>query len=632
MERGVNPADFLTPIPGRRYSCGVVKRGRLTLWTLLLPALLIDSPRPLIADSLAKPYRVLLVIADQWKDPTSSLIAEGGEFQELVTLLKSWGVPFDIVRLDRERLSSRHFLDARGQARYGAVLWDAEQTGPIENQDYGVLAAAVHDLHVSLIALADRIKEPVIQELLGIRYLAEHPHSSDLKIAGPHFLTRGLADPLDAGDSAAAFKQRVQVKVKKAQVLVKQGDFAQVTIRELDPDTRAIWIGGDASRMFSYQPVRSLLRRALTLAIGYALVKTWQNHVILTMDDLGSAQNAWLEHWHYPALTADLVRRYLIRPLREHDAVLVVNALPGFVDDRARRVVSSWQQDFVDAFGVRQNYRSTKEGLDEGVRLGVIEIQSHGWTHMQPDLDSPPGPWWGSPADGERAEVGWYREFFDVRRNAEIPAAVQRLHLERSKEWIKRQFGAEPLAFAAGGNAVSTSFVNNTWRIAAQAGFGWYGGYLGDDFAIQGNANGTAPFGGTDDVPLILPAPPDGHDRGIAQEPEGFAAVFDRYPAARFMGLDEYIAYIHAQVRSTAGPVSLEVSMHPRFGRYFEGHRSQWSLHLSDWLAARMQGERWQLKIDGEVRPFEPGEWTPIVLSAGKARHRVEIVHMARAQ
>jgi hypothetical protein len=294
--------------------------------------------------------------------------------------------------------------------------------------------------------------------------------------------------------------------------------------------------------MLSYQPVRALLKRALTEAIGYALVKSWTDRIILMMDDLGNAQNAWLEHWHYPALTADQIRRYILAPLKAHDAVLVVNAVPGFADDATRSIVPSWMAPFVDAFGTRQDYRSTKEGLDEGVAAGLIEIHSHGWTHMQPDLDAAPGPWWGTPVDGERAEVGWYREFFDTRRGAEIPAAVQSLHMRRSIEWLERQFGRTPLGFATGGNAVSTSHVNNTWRIAAGEGFGWYGGYLGEDFAVQGNANATAPFGGTDDVPLILPAPPDGHDRGVSLRPEGFAEVFDAYPRARFIGLDEYIA------------------------------------------------------------------------------------------
>ncbi len=637
-----------------------------------------SSAPPLFAASVAapgiapfKPYRVLLVIGDQWKDPTSTLIADGAEFQDLVTLLKSWGVPFDILRLDQERLDTYHFLDMNGKPRYGAILWDADQAGPIQKQDYSLLARAVVDHHIGLIALAGRIKEPVIQGLLGVRYLAEHPHSSSLKIAAPHFLTRGLPDPLDPADAQSPlFKTRVQVEVSGAKVLANQGGFAQVTVREVHPDTPAIWIGGDAVRMFSYQPLRTLLRRAVTEAVGYSLGKTWRHHVILMMDDLGNAQNAWLEHWHYPALSAERIRRSLIEPLKKHNAVLVVNVLPGFVDDQARRVVPSWQQDFVDAFGVRQNYRSTKEGLDEGLKAGVIEIHSHGWTHMQPDLDSPPGPWWGSPVDGERSEVGWYREFYDTRRNAEIPAAVQAFHLERSRDWIKEQFGVEPLSFATGGNGVSTSFANNTWRIGARAGFGWYGGYLGEDFAVQGNANATAPFGGTDDVPLILPAPPDGHDRGIALDPEGFTPVFDKYPQARFMGLDEYIGYIHAKIRSvgrdngsplddpmsiskggrtagrsvgipSGGPsdkcaggpaksaLDLEIVYHPRFGRYFETHPSQWDLQMSDWLLAQMKGSAWLIEVDGVAAPFAPAEMTTIRLAPGRPTHTVRFVRPA---
>lgn len=617
----------LTLLPGPRYSLGMTGPARRFLTLLGFAGFLAGSlvlPAP--SDVPFKPYRVLLVIADQWKDPTGTLIAGGGEFQEMVTLLKSWGVPFDILRLDQERLSLRRFLDLKGAPRYGAVIWDADQTRAFLEQDYGVLAKAVRDCHIGLIAIGDRIREPVIQELLGVNYLACHPHSSDLRIAAQDFLTRGLPDPLDGGDGPAAYKARVQVEVGAARVLVRQGDFAQVTVRDIHPDTRAIWIGGDVTKMFSYQPARTLLKRAVTEAVGYSLVKTWKNHVILMMDDLGSAQNAWLEHWHYPALTADEVRRYLIAPLGKHDAVLVVNALPGFVDDKTRRIEPSWRQDFVDAFGVRQNTRSTKEGLDEGIKAGVIEIHSHGWTHMQPDLDSPPGPWWGSPIDGERAEVGWYREFYDVRRGAEIPAAVQMEHLVRSKEWLEKQFGTEPLSFATGGNGVSTSFANNTWRIGARAGFGWYGGYLGEDFAVQGNANATAPFGGTDDVPLILPAPPDGHDRGITLDPTAFAAVFDSHPGARFMGLDEYIGYLHAAVTSAGGGLDIEVVDHPRFGRYFKTHEASWDLHLSDWLRKQLPERGGRMEVDGQTRPFAPEEWTAIKLTAGGTVHRIRLV------
>ena len=145
--------------------------------------------------------------------------------------------------------------------------------------------------------------------------------------------------------------------------------------------------------------------------------------------------------------------------------------MPGFVDDKQHRIVPSWQQQFTDEFGTKQDYVSTKKGLDEGIAEGVFEIESHGWTHMQPDLTSPPGPWWGSPIDQERAEMGWYREFYDIRREKEIPAAEQTFHMQQSAEWLKAEFGFFPLEFSTGGNGISRSPDNNTWQASRRGGF-----------------------------------------------------------------------------------------------------------------------------------------------------------------
>ncbi|MCH7659009.1 MAG: hypothetical protein IIB05_11920, partial [Bacteroidetes bacterium] len=54
--------------------------------------------------------------------------------------------------------------------------------------------------------------------------------------------------------------------------------------------------------MFRFQDIRTLLRRAITWTIGYNLYKTWDKDIIMIMDDPGTAQHAWLEHWRYPAL------------------------------------------------------------------------------------------------------------------------------------------------------------------------------------------------------------------------------------------------------------------------------------------------------------------------------------------
>ena len=299
--------------------------------------------------------------------------------------------------------------------------------------------------------------------------------------------------------------KRVQVDVNGAKVLAEAGGMAEITEREVNADTRAIWIGGDSDQMLLYQGIRSALRRAVTEAIGYSLTKSWTKTIVLTMDDMGNAQNSWLEHWHYPELSEAQIRHSIIEPLQAHHAILSLNIVPGFVDDAQHKIVPSWHQNFTDGFGTKQDYVSTKKGLDEGVAAGVLEIESHGWTHMQPDLTSPPGPWWGAPLMDERAEMGWYREFYDVRRGHEIPAAEQKFHMQQSADWIKNEFGQLPLEFSTGGNGISRSPDNNTWRIAAETGYGYYGGYLGRDLAVEGRADSNADFGGSDDVPLLLP-------------------------------------------------------------------------------------------------------------------------------
>src|SRR6185503_15556236 len=122
-----------------------------------------------------KPYRVLIVISDQWKDPRSFLVSGSGEFQTLVTMFKSWGIPFDILRLDQTLMDPSHFTDFAGRARYGAILWDAPND--ISTADQALVTEAVEKLHISLIALGDRVRQPAIQALLGIRYKNTHMNS-----------------------------------------------------------------------------------------------------------------------------------------------------------------------------------------------------------------------------------------------------------------------------------------------------------------------------------------------------------------------------------------------------------------------------------------------------------------------
>ena len=572
---------------------------------------------PVRAAGPLKPYRVLIVISDQWKDPRSFLVSGGGEFQTLVTMFKSWGIPFDILRLDQTLMDPSHFADFAGKARYGAILWNVSSDVPAADQ--ALVTDAVEKLHISLIAIGDRVKQPAIQRLLGIQYKGDYMNSAHQIAKGDSFVLRGLGPDLRQQGPDIISMKRVQVDVTGAKVLAEAGGMAEITEREVNPDTRAIWIGGDSDQMLLYQGIRSALRRAVTEAIGYSLTKSWTKTIVLTMDDMGNAQNSWLEHWHYPELSEAQIRHSIIEPLQAHHAILSLNIVPGFVDDAQHKIVPSWHQNFTDGFGTKQDYVSTKKGLDEGVAAGVLEIESHGWTHMQPDLTSPPGPWWGAPLMEERAEMGWYREFYDVRRGHEIPAAEQKFHMQQSADWIKNEFGQLPLEFSTGGNGISRSPDNNTWQIAAETGYGYYGGYLGRDLAVEGRADSNADFGGSDDVPLLLPAPPDGHDQGVAHDPEGFAKVFDKYPGYLFTGLDEYIGYQHADIRTESG--TLMVAYDPHYCRALVAKPSSWDLNVADWLRPRLQS----IQVDGKNLSPMKGDSETVAFTAGAGKHEIAL-------
>ena len=352
-------------------------------------------------------------------------------------------------------------------------------------------------------------------------------------------------------------------------------------MHDLGSGNHAIWIGSDYLQFVHYQALRTVLRRALALAVGYQIENEWSKEAILEMDDVGCAPNSWLEHWHYPTLSQQQMERLLIEPLAKHDARLTINVCCGFVDRDQRAIVPSFQQVFTDAFGTKQDYISTRRGLDEGLRRGVFEVQSHGWTHMQPDLDSPPGPWWDAPLYEEKAEVGWYREFEDVRRGKEIASSIQRFHLERAIEWFKREFGVTPLSLLAGGSVFSKSYTNDTTIIAARLGFGWFGEYQGPDLAIEMFPLVYNQFGGTADAPLVIWIPPDGHDRSISQHPEEFPKIFDQLIGWRTISMNGYVAYMHAKVASAGGDsLLLTVSYDDHYCSYFRDHPSQWRFEI----------------------------------------------------
>ncbi|MBI4875824.1 MAG: hypothetical protein HY822_14405, partial [Acidobacteria bacterium] len=458
-------------------------------WLRLLTALLLVAASAAPAgETPALPYRFLLVISDQWKDPASHVIEEGGEFHVLAALLKTLGLPFDILRLDQQRLDAYHLLDRDGRPRYGTVIWDA---GPGE-LDPGCVPELVSRQGVNLVVLADTVAVPGISELAGVRYVSDFASPDSLALARPHFITRELDGREKSFPPPGGYRPGNKVVAEGATVLLARGPHPFLTVREWAGGGRVVWLGAHRSNLQIRLPwLRDLFKRSLVWAQGYALYREYPRTMLLFMDDMGTADKTFLSYWSYRTPSEEEIRKGLIEPLKRHKAVLMQNVNTGFVDRQGRRVLNPWKQTHVnDAIqpGRVHDFASTKRGLDAGLREGVFEIQSQGWTHMLPDLDSPPGPWWDAPMDGV-GSLGWWTEFGDPVRKKEIPAITQMVHMRRSLEQIREDFGVTPLFLMRGGGGFGRSYPNHTARIAAQLGFGLSelagDEYLGWDYVIN---------------------------------------------------------------------------------------------------------------------------------------------------
>ena len=561
----------------------------------------------LACSAVAAPYRFLLVAGNQWDDDASSVIDRPSEFQVTAALLKTWGLPFDIVRLDQQNFDRYHLLDRDGHSRYGTIIWDAPE---VKGRDIGLLA----DLNaqgVSVVIVGDTIQKAEIARLAGLRYVSEYKGVDGARFDSGHFITRALAgrEPELLANMAYAYNG-LKVVLEGAKPIAFRGTAPFVTVREESgvPSGRGrvVWLGLDRSvAQFQNQLVRDLIKRSLVWAQGYAVYAEYGRSAILFTDDWGTSDKTYLSYWHYKTPTEEEIRTGLIEPLKKHNAVMDMNVNTGYVDRKTRRIVSPWKQRVVDEIDGKtiHDFASTKRGIDAGLAAGVFTIESHGWTHMLPDLESPPGPFWDAPMDGV-GSLDWYNEFGDNLRKHEIPAATQRFHMSRSIEYIREYFGVVPTVIRGGGSLFSKSRANNSAAIAARMGFGIATSnlavYLGPDLVVSLEPiSRRKPWAYNEritaaDVPWTIDAPAwiGFHDRDLAMDHSSVARLLDALgTGVRYLHGAEYSAYLHANVdQAPADGLQFVVDYDGRYCGWFASHASRWTIHLSDETRRSLDG------------------------------------------
>jgi hypothetical protein len=307
-------------------------------------------------------------------------------------------------------------------------------------------------------------------------------------------------------------------------------------------------------------------------------------------------------------------------------------------------VESPWSiEKFTDHFGNVQDYGSTKEGLDEGLRRGVFEMHAHrAWTHMTWDLDSPPGPWWDAPIAGEMAHGDWYEETYDARRDTQVPSNDMLFLYKIGRDAIERQFGVTPLAVNI---RPGTSLEHDNGRLAAIAGYGvdrWH--YVGTDYSILFS------------IPEICPEHITCHDLDLVERTETEitsptknvrqTATADLLAAKvvgsrsidlrsrtwiesrkdkHWIGFNEFCAYLHSRIEVAADDgLDIRIEYDPHYCRHFAGNPSRWTLQLSDRYLKKI-GEKVRLSLDGETERCSLTQRQTIKIPSGVGDRRVQL-------
>lgn len=613
-----------------------------------------------------KPFRVLIVIGDQWKDPLSYHIdsrrVEGEDFIDVITMLKIWGIPFDILRLDEQRLQINRFLDGEARPNYGCLIWMAD---PAKlkgfSGNFETLKLAVEKYGISMIALFDNISIKPIADLVGVDFhgIITLPAGSEekLTITADHFITTGipqangitLRDTIRDADLPAYSMIRCTAS-DSVEVVARMGEIPQMTVRNVNEDTHVIWLGGATNWFRRYPQMRKIFRNALVYSIGYGLFNdNFENGFIFIMDDIGCSEHAWSLRWHYPTPDRETLVKYLIEPLEKHGLIMVQNITPGYANPLTGMVESPWTiKPFRDIFGNWQDYGSTKLGLDEGLRRGVFEIQAHrAWSHMNWDLDSPPGPWWSSEVDGEMDVTEWYNEVVDVRREASPVPSNDLLFIYRTGiDAIKKAFGVVALAAEVRPTAElreGTHGGDDNGRIAAIAGLGISREcYVGFDHTIEFSMMMPEQFTCHDlDLTPQTGSPADQNEAGwdklsgmttaqlVASKVAGGRKVNLRdnlnwiydHMNQQWMGFNECCAYLHTMVTNSTGVTpGLELFYDDHYCSYFEHKTSKWTFETSAHFRDAV-GTGTCLYIDGRKTKITLGVSQILEIPSGLGKH-----------
>jgi hypothetical protein len=203
-----------------------------------------------------------------------------------------------------------------------------------------------------------------------------------------------------------------------------------------------------------YNEMHRLVRSALDANSGHGTVcADLDKTMVLRLDDPGASKAEYVDSG---CLLTEKEWRELGTLLEEEHAPLSVMYTPGWVDDGDHKSGNVFIDDkllsartpgalhdsarvkyvFSDSQRPPHDHVSEFHGLETLVKKRLVDVHSHGLTHLIPDHTA-----WAAAPD-KRIDARWYIEFYDARKDRPVSPEDSAAAMERSKGKIEDLFDA----------------------------------------------------------------------------------------------------------------------------------------------------------------------------------------------
>jgi hypothetical protein len=448
--------------------------------------------------------KVLLLTTKELLPPDTKVIGDtllypfgDKEVEDYIELLSACNIPFDIKYNDEFSFDD---IISHDYINYSTIILTlpAEQ---LSENNINILNKVSHDFGVSLIASYNRVNEMIkhlfgIHSIQGRRYgfpctISIQKHQAfDVNIE--HEITLGVGWKLQL--HKGGLRRHPMRYLKKHFKTLWEQVWSYMKVKALPgAEILAVIKGKTDPAMITYQygkgvnyyialqsdsfldrcnSLHSIIRECIRENSGWGMVNVnLENTMILRMDDPGTAERVYLKGYDTKILGKEDWEE-IIKLLKKYEAKLSVMYIPLWLDDgnfkngrlfiqgkeitERKQGAMYYSKNVVFLKNTGNNktltydYTSEFLALKEGLRSGWIDIESHGLTHVDPNVNR-----WLEAKD-RYSNFKWYvSEFRHVCENRDCTEIEQSKVAQESAKKIEEVFRVSPSTITPTGHEQS---------------------------------------------------------------------------------------------------------------------------------------------------------------------------------